>query len=174
MNLRKLLSPALFALPLTACPVEPSAPPAQTTTTTSTTTTSTTTTTVPDGTLVYTGTADKTAGCFSGAGGDDAFQQALGDDGWFDFALQGCTAGAGESVSLWDPAGGPVGDAFKSPSDHMCKLGIVGTDDETNYYRDQIAAPADTGGQVILSSTNSWPVNVTWQITCIYWPDLPS
>jgi hypothetical protein len=121
--------------------------------------------------LEYTGTADKTAGCYSGAVGDDTFHQVLGTDGYWDFYFQGCSAFATETVALDDPPGGPFANAFESPTGYKCKMSIDGTSDSTGYYTDQIGSVADTGGLIFLSSANTftsnWNSPTTWRINCI-------
>lgn len=116
--------------------------------------------------IVVTGTADKTAGCFSGAGGNDSFAKTLGTDGWWDFYFQGCSIGATETVALWDPLGGPTADAFQAPTGYACKMSIDGTGDETSWYTHSVGSVADTGGLIFLSSTNAWPNETHWTITC--------
>lgn len=132
-------------------------------------TTTTTTTAPPLPTLTYTGTAGKTLGCFSGAGGNDSFHVDLGDDGWWDFYFQGCSLGATETVALWDPLGGPVADAFQSPTGYACMMSIDGTSDHTGWFVDSVTdfGNADTGGLIFLSSTNAWPNSTGWTVTCM-------
>lgn len=140
----------------------------------STTAGPTTTTTVVPPPLVYTGTADKFWGCFSGPAGDDAYTIDLGTDGWWDFYLQGCTTLATETVVLHDPPGAPVGDAFRAPSGRQCAMNIERTNGSvlasTPYYTDRVAPVADTGGWIFIQSDPplvSWPTAITWRITCI-------
>lgn len=135
-----------------------------TTTTSTTTSTSTTTTTeAPLPGLSYTGEADKTVGCYSGAGGDDSFHQVLGTDGWFDFTYQGC--GLSETVALWDPAGGPTANAFEAPTGYKCQLATAGK--TTGWGTDSIDGK-DLGGAVIISqSGGNWSSPTAWTITCI-------
>ena len=160
MILRKAVAPcllALVALPLAGCPTEPSGPPA------------TTTTTAPPPVLEYTGQVDKTIGCYSGVIGDadDVVALPLGNDGWWDFYFQGCSAFATETVALWDPPGGATGNAFQAPSGYKCKMSIDGTSDDTPYYTNDIGI-ADTGGLIFLSSSYDWPDgDVSWTVTCI-------
>lgn len=135
-------------------------------TTTSTTTSTTTTTVAPLPTLVYTGTATKSLGCYGGlVTGNDRFEQDLGTDGWWDFGFQGC--GGTESVALIDPSGGPTGNAFEAPTGYQCTMSIDGTSDSTNYFTTKVGSAADTGGLIFLSSSSSWPSTTTWRITCI-------
>lgn len=152
-----------------------------TTTTTSTTvpptttTTSTTTTTAPPLLpLVYTGVADKTAGCYSGAAGDDTFHQVLGTDGYWDFYFQGCSAFATETIALDDPPGGPFANAYEPPTGYKCRMSIDGSaDGPTPWYSGadpQVGSVADTGGLIFFQSSSSWssdwPDPTTWRITC--------
>ncbi len=105
-------------------------------------------------------------GCFTGAfGTTNRFEQTLGSDGYWDFYFQGCNGT--ESVALYDPAGGRVGDAFKSPTGYKCQLTIDGTSDGTAYHTDQIGAVADTGGLVIINRSSAWPGSAGWTINCI-------
>ncbi|MBX7071373.1 MAG: hypothetical protein K1X38_18465 [Microthrixaceae bacterium] len=171
MILRKAVAPcllALVALPLAGCPTEPSGPPATTSTTTSTTST-TTTTEAPLPTLTYNGTAERAAGCFSGAfGTTNAFANVLGADGWWNFYFQGCNLGSTETVALHEAgSGSPVGNEFQSPTGYKCRLSIDGGSDATPYYTNDIGI-ADTGGLIFLSSSYDWPDgDVSWTVTCI-------
>ena len=169
MRLKLALVVTGLALAITACFPDQGGSPTPTTvsTTAAPTTTSTTTTTAPLPTLTYTGTADKTAGCYSGLLGDDTFEQSLGTDGWWHFGFQGCTLFSTETVALIDPAGGPTGDAFQSPTGYQCRFEIVGTSDATGYVTNQIGNVADTGGLIFLESSSSWSSPTTWKITCI-------
>ena len=177
MRLTHLVAAAGLTLAVTACVPETgggtsttttpgSTTTAPATTTTAAPTTTTTTTVAPLPTLTYTGVADKTAGCFSGLGGNDDEQVTLGTDGWWYFGFQGCSLGSTETVALIDPAGGPSADAFKAPTGYQCKLEIVGTADSTAYFTDKVSSGADTGGLIFLSSSSAWPNTSTWQITC--------
>jgi len=157
MRTKIVLLAGVLAAVLTACPVDPGTPGPTTTTTTR----------APYPTLVYTGVADKTLGCFSGLLGDDTFEQPLGTDGWWHFGFQGCTALATETVALIDPTGGPTGDAFRSPTGYQCKFEIDGTPDATPYHGEQIGDFSDTGGRIFLESSSAWPTDTTWRITCV-------
>lgn len=120
------------------------------------------------------GTADKTAGCFSGAGGDDSWAIDLGD-GWWDFAFQGCSLGSTESVALWDPPGGhALGNCYKAPTGYKCKFNLTAPGDPstvrytTGYVTDPIDGGPDTGGWVFIG-TAAYPNgfgDMGWQIIC--------
>lgn len=156
MRTLKILAVIGAALMLGACAPEqgPAGP----------TTTSTTNPPLPE--IIITGTATKTLGCFSGVGGDDRYQVTLGDDGWWDFYFQGCTAGADETVALWDPPGGHNADAFQAPTGYACKMTIDGTGDQTHWFTHSIGSVADTGGLIFLESSAAWPTETDWVITC--------
>ena len=122
------------------------------------------------------GTATKTLtlGCFSGAGGDDQWLQALGGDGWWHFYFQGCSAGNTESVALADPPGGPVGNAYEPPTGYKCKFNLTAPGDpstvrySTGYVTNPINGIADTGG-VVFIGTAAYPNgygNMGWNIIC--------
>lgn len=157
MRTLRILAVIGAALMLGACATE-EGPPGSTTTTT---------TRAPLPTIVVNGTAGKTLGCFSGAGGNDSFSIALGDNGWWDFYFQGCTLGASETVALWDPAGGPSADAFQAPTGYACRMSIDGTSDQTKWFTHSIGSVADTGGLIFLESSSEWPTTTNWTITCI-------
>lgn len=122
------------------------------------------------------GTATKTIGCFSGAGGDDSFAIDLGTGmgaGWWDFAFQGC--GLSESVALWDPPGGhALGNAYEPPTGYKCKFNLTAPGDpstiyySTGYVSNPINGIADTGG-VVFIGTGAYPNghgDMGWQIIC--------
>lgn len=167
MRLKLALAVTGLALAITACFPDQGGSPTPTTVPTTAAPTTTTSTTAPLPTLTYTGTADKTAGCYSGLLGDDTFEQSLGTDGWWHFGFQGCTLFSTETVALIDPAGGPTGDAFQAPTGYQCRFEIVGTSDATGYVTNQIGNVADTGGLIFLESSSSWSSPTTWKITCI-------
>ena len=128
----------------------------------------TTTTAPPLPDLVYTGTATKTVGCFSGVGGDDRYQVAMGDDGWWNFYFQGCSLASSETVALWGVSGPHFTDAFQSPTGYACMMSIDGTADHTGWLLDSVTnvGNADTGGLIFIASTNAWPNQTNWTITC--------
>lgn len=119
---------------------------------------------VPLPELVYTGTVDKTAGCFSGLLGDDVVNLTLGGDGWWGFGFAGCTAFDTETVALDDFAPN-IGNAFQAPTGYECRLEIDGTSDMTPYYTTNVV-PLDTWGIVFLNSSSAWPNNTTWTVRC--------
>jgi hypothetical protein len=155
---------------------EPTTTTTSTTTTTTTippttTTTSTTTTTVPLlAPLVYTGVAERSVGCFSGAfGTTNTASQVLGTDGWWNFRFNGCNLGSTETIALNEGgAGSPFADEFKAPTGYKCRMSIDSTTDVTPYYTVQIGAVADTGGLIFWNSATDWPDgDITWRITCV-------
>ena len=154
MRFRSALIIAMGALALTGCPTEPGGGGGRTTTTT------TTTTTAPPPQLVYTGTADKNIGCYSGVGGDDKFDQALGSDGHWSFYFQGCTAFSTETVAF-DAQHGVTN--FVAPTGYQCRMSIDGTSDATGWWTNPHSSP---GGTIFLSSSSTWPDVAGWTITC--------
>lgn len=121
--------------------------------------------------IVASGTATKTAFCFSGAGGDDQFLVPLGD-GWWHFYFQGC--GGTESVALADPPGGPGANAYQAPTGYRCRMVVTNSygSHDTGWVTDPINGIADTGGLIFIG-TGQFPDNgfassaaTTWQITC--------
>jgi len=104
--------------------------------------------------------ADKTAGCYSGAAGDDTFHQVLGTDGYWDFYFQGCSAFATETIALDDPPGGPFANAYEPPTGYKCRMSIDGSaDGPTPWYSGadpQVGSVADTGGLIFFQSSSSW------------------
>ncbi len=120
--------------------------------------------------ITATGTATKSVGCFSGAGGDDQFLVTLGD-GWWHFYFQGCSLGSSESVALADPPGGPSANAYKAPTNYHCRMELLnGTTPvyDTGWVSDPINGIADTGGLIFIG-TSAYPNgygDMNWRITC--------
>lgn len=121
--------------------------------------------------ITASGTATRSVGCFGGAGSNDQFLQALGDDGWWHFYFQGCGLGNSESVALADPPGGPFGNAYKPPTGYHCKMQLIWGGNpvyDTGYVSDPINGIADTGGVIFIGGApfNGHGGNMTWKITC--------
>ena len=120
--------------------------------------------------ITATGTATKSVGCFSGAGGGDQFLVTLGD-GWWHFYFQGCSLGSSESVALADPPGGPSANAYKAPTNYHCRMELLnGTTPvyDTGWVSDPINGIADTGGLIFIG-TSAYPNgygDMNWRITC--------
>lgn len=123
----------------------------------------------PQPIVVDGGPATKVAGCFGGAGTNDSFHVELGDDGWWDFTFQGC--GGTESVALWDPPGGPFGNAYEPPTGFQCRMELISAGIsvyDTGFVSNPINGIADTGG-VVFIGTAQYPNghgNMHWRITC--------
>ncbi len=121
--------------------------------------------------ITASGLAQKTVGCFSGAGGNDQFLVPLGDDGWWHFYFQGCSLASTESVALADPPGGPSANAYQAPTNYRCKMELLqGTTPvyDTGWVTDPINGIADTGGYIFIG-TAAYPNgygDMGWRITC--------
>ena len=99
--------------------------------------------------------AEKTYGCYSGAGGNDQFQATFGSGGVWNFYFQGCDAGNSESVAL---AAGPpdIANNYEPPPGYKCKMILHNGNNgaqiyDTGYVSNPINGFADTGGVIFIT-----------------------
>lgn len=103
--------------------------------------------------------AEKTLGCYSGAGGNDQFQATFGSGGVWNFFFQGCSALSTESVALAGIPGPNIANAYEPPPGYKCKMILHNGNSgdqiyDTGYVSNPINGMADTGGVVFIGTAD--------------------
>ncbi len=100
--------------------------------------------------------AEKTSGCYSGAGGNDQFQATFGSGGVWNFFFQGCSLFSTESVALAGIPGPNFTNAYEPPPGYKCKMILHNGNSgaqiyDTGYVSNPINGSADTGGVIFIT-----------------------